>query len=278
MLSRASVVRANAPALRRVAGRRTCQRFQSTVRLSLNVRCRSEQVTDDASPGPSPGKRQHSRCRRCSGRCGRRSCRHVLLSTRPYANSGLTLQLVGYTWYHFSGLKTAVQTSHQVKTYFENARDTVVEKARKNTGSASDALAYLRSVAKSYSSFVPGASSYVDSTFDSLDELQETHGEEMNKILKGATDELTKVVQDGGADAATAAKVYEVLRRRVAELQELGVKVGGDILDMYPQAKEALGGGYEQLKKLSESGGPEAKKIFDDTTSQVRLQSRIYAS
>jgi hypothetical protein len=60
----------------------------------------------------------------------------------------------------------------------------------------------------------------------------------------------------------------------LTELYELGKRAGGDVvnelLESHPEVKEKLGGGYEQLQKLAQDKGPEAKKLLDDTQSQVR--------
>lgn len=178
---------------------------------------------------------------------------------------------IGYVWYYFSGLQTVVQTSKQMKSYMESARDRAIESAKANLKNPNEALSYLRGVARSYASAIPGAQSYVDTTFESLEELSETHGEKMTEIVNKARDELLNIVQKGGADIQTASAVYDVLRRTVKELQELSLQMGGDFLEKHPKLKERVGGGYTELKKLAETKGPQAKKIFDDTTNQVYL-------
>lgn len=175
----------------------------------------------------------------------------------------------GYGWYHTSGLKTAVQTSKDVKAYLQSTRDSVVSKARETAQDPSQALSYLRGVAKSYSSFIPGASGYVDTTFDELDELHKDHGDEMDSILKETMNELHKVASEGKADSATAMRVYEIVGQSVKRLQGLAKKVGGDLLEKNPAIKEKLGSGYDQLQSLAEKAGPEGKNTLDDVTKQV---------
>lgn len=146
-----------------------------------------------------------------------------------------------------------------------------------------EVLRYLRNIARSYVAVVPGLSSYVDTTFDSLEKIAADHADEAREITQGAYDEIQKIVNEGksksgnlsdvGPDAAF--KVLDVLRRRTAELYELGKKAGGsavdELLEKNPQVKEKLGGGYEQLKGLVESRGPEAKKALDEVSNKVRL-------
>ncbi|KAI5117766.1 hypothetical protein M0805_005197 [Coniferiporia weirii] len=232
MLSRTCLARTNALALRRTAIRRPGLRFQST------------------SAGPSQG---YNSSHFAAGVAG-----------------GATVVLAGYVWYHTSGLKTAVQTSKEVKAYIQSTRDSVVARARETAKNPSQALAYLRGIARSYATIIPGASGYVDKTFDELDALHEQHGSEMDSILKEATDELQRVAGEGGADTKTATRIYEILSKSVSRMQELGKKVGGDILEMNPAIKEKFGGGYEQLKSMAEKAGPDGKKALDEVTKQIK--------
>ncbi|EJD02753.1 uncharacterized protein FOMMEDRAFT_167922 [Fomitiporia mediterranea MF3/22] len=183
---------------------------------------------------------------------------------------GATVALAGYVWYHTSGLKTALQTSKDIKSYLQTTRDNVVSKARETAKNPSQALSHLRGIAKSYSNFIPGASGYIDTTFDELDDLYGAHSGEMDSILKETTDELSKVANQGRADTATAAKVAEIVGNAVRRMQELGKKVGGDILDKSPMVKEKLGSGYEQLQSLAEKAGPEGRKALDEVQKQVK--------
>ncbi|KAI0690907.1 hypothetical protein BC835DRAFT_1417494 [Cytidiella melzeri] len=188
---------------------------------------------------------------------------------------GAAVLLGAYGYYHFSGAKKAVDASKVVHAYYQQTKATVAEKAPK---SPSEALQYLRSVAKSYAGIIPGASSYVDSTFDSLDELHNTHGEELNKILQGAYDEIREVLKDvkdqESIDAAKAGKLMNILGKRVSELNELGKKAGNDAVakleDKYPMVAQMIGSSYSELKGLAQRGGPEAKKFVDDSIAQIQ--------
>ncbi|KAI0728220.1 hypothetical protein C8Q72DRAFT_885546 [Fomitopsis betulina] len=228
-------------ATRRVAGRRIIQRCQST---------------GSGSPPPSS------------------ATSHIAAGV---AGGGVVILGV-YAWYHFSGAKIAVNTARQAHDYYQATKRSISEKAPKNPN---EVIQFLRSTAKSYSSFVPGLSKYVDSTFDSLDELHETHGEEVDKILRQGYDEIWEILKDekSGADVQTGMKVMEILRRSSGQLEEVGKRVGQDVFhklgEQYPELKEKLGGGYEELKRAAEKNGPEAKRIFDETTSQI---TQIFSS
>ncbi|OJT01839.1 hypothetical protein TRAPUB_7704 [Trametes pubescens] len=224
---------------RRVAGKRTFQRFQSTGP--------SSSVSQGTSFGAS----------------------HVVAGL---AGGGAVL-LGGYTWYHFSGVKTAVSASQTATKYYQDTKAAIAEKAPKNPN---EALEYLRGVARSYLVLIPGARPHVDAAFDTIDELRESHGDEVNRIVSDGYEEVRKIVQASGSgvDIATATKVYEVLQKRSGELQALGEKAGkdafGSLSEKYPQVSEKLGGGYDELRKLAQSKGPEAKKLYDETSGQIK--------
>jgi hypothetical protein len=175
-----------------------------------------------------------------------------------------------FGWYQFSGLKTVVSTSKTLESGLAEVKKTIVEK----TPTPDEALDYFRGVAKSYGAMIPGAKAYIDPFFDSVDELKKTHGEETQKIIKGAYDEIKETVNKGGFDVKTGETVLEILKRRGAEVEELGKNVGADfikpILDKNPQLKEAVGGSYDELKDLADKHGPEAKKTYDDLVKQLK--------
>ena len=147
----------------------------------------------------------------------------------------------------------------------------MVAKTREVARDPSKALEYLRGVAKSYSSFIPGAGAYVDSTFDQLEEIRQTHGDELDKILSETTDEIQKAASKGGADATTAAKIFEIVKKSVSRMQEVGRKAGRDLLDKNPAVKEHLGSVYDQFLNIAEHGGPDARRIISEVSKQVRF-------
>jgi len=186
-----------------------------------------------------------------------------------YISFGFLLTKV-YGWYQMSGLKTVVKTSKQLESGLAEVKKTIAEK----TPSADEAMNYFRGVAKSYGTIVPGASAYIDPMFDSLDELKKTHAEETEKIIKGTYDEVKETVVKGGFDLKTGEKVIEILKRRAAEVEDLGRRVGTDfikpVIDKNPQLRDALGGSYDDLKQLVAKHGPEAKAKYDDLVKQLK--------
>jgi len=175
-----------------------------------------------------------------------------------------------YGWYQFSGLKTVVKTSKTLESGLAEIKKTIAEK----TPSADEAVNYFRGVAKSYGSLIPGANAYIDPMFDTLDELRKTHGEETEKIITGTYDEVKEAVVKGGFDVKTGEKVVEILKCRAAEVEDLGKRVGTDfikpVIDKNPQLRDAIGGSYDDLKRLVATHGPEAKAKYDDLVEQLK--------
>jgi hypothetical protein len=167
-------------------------------------------------------------------------------------------------------LKTVVKTSKTLESGLEEVKKALAEK----TPSADEALNYFRSVAKSYGSLIPGASSYIDPMFDTLDELKQSHGEEAEKIIKGTYHEVRETVVNGSFDLKTGEKVVEILKRRAVEVEQLAEKVGTDVLkpviDKNPQLGDAIGGSYDDLKRLVAKHGPEARAKYDDLVKQLK--------
>lgn len=97
-----------------------------------------------------------------------------------------------YSWYHFSEVKKVVDATKGIRTY--------LNKSFSNPGKASSnpALAYLRGAAKSYAATVPGASLFIDSAFDSVDEIFDAHQEEASIVTQRACDELQGIVRQNG--------------------------------------------------------------------------------
>lgn len=168
-----------------------------------------------------------------------------------YLNGGFNK---GYTWYHFSGLKKVVDAKNRAKVYLQETRQSLSEKHN-----PSRALVYLRKVAKTYVTPLPGAEVLVDEAFDSVDHIVETHDEEANLILTKAYQEIRDAIRLNGdqRSVTTAIQVMGVLKRRLSELQALGTKVGGDTLgplwERFPDTQIGLGIG--ELLNLARSVG-----------------------
>ena len=122
---------------------------------------------------------------------------------------GGIVSILGYSYYHYSGASTFINTAHAAKTKVEAAFKKSTEKAPE----PNEAIQWLRQTATSYAGFIPGAKGYVNTAFDDLESIQKQHGDEVNKIVKDAYDEL-KDVGKQGASMDSVAKVWDVVEVR----------------------------------------------------------------
>ncbi|CAE6419112.1 unnamed protein product [Rhizoctonia solani] len=185
------------------------------------------------------------------------------------AGGGVVL-IGGYLWYQFSGVKTAVDASQRVSNTLNSAKTQI----KNSLPPPNEALSYLRSVSKSYAVFIPGGSQYVDSVFDSIDELHDSHGEEIDSIISGAYNDIKKIANERKSmDVDSALAILGVLQRRAGELGNVAGKLSSDavspILDRYPKLRDALGGNWDEFKDFARRHGPEAKKLYDDTANKI---------
>jgi hypothetical protein len=171
----------------------------------------------------------------------------------------------GYSWYHFSGAKTLVNTSKQTQAYLEQTKQTIAEKAPE----PNEAFQWLKDTVKGYAVFIPGARDYVDTTFDDLDKIRNDHGKEFDQVVSGAYNELHDLTTKEGLNAASASKALQILQKTSKQLFDLAGDAAGNILDNHPQLKEKIGGSYDQLKEMGDSYGPQAKEEVNRTWKQI---------
>ncbi|KAJ5130384.1 uncharacterized protein N7515_006423 [Penicillium bovifimosum] len=173
--------------------------------------------------------------------------------------------VTGYTWYHFSGVKTVVNTSKQTQAYFDQAKQKIAEK----TPEPNEAFDWLRDTVKSYAVFIPGARAYVDTAFDDLEKIRKDHGKEFDQVISDAYKELHDLTKSEGVTTASAGKALQILQKYSKSLFDLAGDAAGNILDNHPQLKEKFGDSYDQLKQMGESYGPQAKEEFNKTWEQI---------
>ena len=172
----------------------------------------------------------------------------------------------GYTYYHFSGAKTLVNTAHQTKAYFEQAQSRLAQAAPE----PNEALKWLRSTATMYAAFIPGASGYVNTAFNDLDAVRAKHGGKVDDIVAQTYNEIKDVTKDKGMSVETATQVWEIIQKRMKQIGELAGDAAQDILNNHPDLKAKVGGNLDQLKEMGDKYGPEAKKQVDQTWDQVQ--------
>ncbi|KAG8738810.1 hypothetical protein FRC10_006463 [Ceratobasidium sp. 414] len=185
------------------------------------------------------------------------------------AGGGVVL-VGGYLWYQFSGLKTAVDTSKRISSTISSAKNQAVQ----SLPEPNEAIQYLRRVAKSYTVFVPGAAEYIDPVFGTIDELYDTHRDEVDKIINGTYTDIKKIVdQRKSMDLDSAFAILGVLRQRLGEFATFAGNLSSDamtpILEKHPKLRDSLGGSWDELKSLANRHGPEVKKLYDDTANKI---------
>ncbi|CUA74518.1 hypothetical protein RSOLAG22IIIB_11278 [Rhizoctonia solani] len=170
----------------------------------------------------------------------------------PVSISHIASGLAGGGAVVIGGVKTAVDSSQRIASTLNNAKVQI----KNSLPPPNEALSYLRSVTKSYAVFVPGGSQYVDSVFDSIDELHNSHREEIDSIVSGAYNDIKKITNERKSmDLDSALAILGVLQKRAGELGnvagELSSDAVGPILDRHP------------------NHAPEVKKLYDDTANKI---------
>lgn len=132
-----------------------------------------------------------------------------------------------------------------------------------------EAIKWLRSIARSYAAFIPGARGHVDAFFDDLDAIHRKHGKEVDIIVTEAYSELKVIVASEGMSVSAAKKAWVILQKFMKRIGHLAGDASEDILNNHPSLKEKVGGNIDQLKQMGENYGPEAKKQIEETWSQA---------
>lgn len=92
----------------------------------------------------------------------------------------------------------------------------------------------------------------------------------MDKIVQSTYKDLQKVIKDEGASIGGVVKAWQTLQGAAREISELAKDVGQDVLKRHPEVQEQFGGKFNELKKMGEQYGPEAKKEVDETWNQIQ--------
>jgi phosphate uptake regulator len=187
---------------------------------------------------------------------------HAAIGAVSGAAAALT---VGYIFYRTSGARDVVMATKTTKDYVNSA----TKKIKETTPEPNEALQWLRNAAQSYAAFIPGAKGYVDSAFDDLDSIREKHGDEVDKIVREAYDEMRNVLGNGDVSLVTAHRTWEVISKHMSRIADLAGDSAQQIMDNHPALKEKVGGNWDKLKEYGDKYGPEAKKEVDRTWKQI---------
>lgn len=99
--------------------------------------------------------------------------------------------------------------------------------------------------------------------------MQQNHGGEVDRIVNDTYKELQNATKKG-ISMDTAAKTWEIIEKAITQLGELAANSASEVLDNHPQIKEEVGGNLDQLQRMVDSYGPEAKEQLDQTYQQIK--------
>jgi hypothetical protein len=140
---------------------------------------------------------------------------------------------------------------------------------KEETPEANEVLKWFRKTATSYTSFIPGAKSYVDTAFNDLDSVEKKHCGEIDEIESNAYSEIREATK-ADLSREMVYKTWDILQQHLTHLGELAQTSAGEILDNHPEIKEKVGVNLDELKNMANSYGPEAKKEFEKTYEQIK--------
>merc|ERR1712000_803304 len=174
-----------------------------------------------------------------------------------------------YSLYTFTPAGRTASTINKTDMEANKKYKEAAQKLQEKTPNADQAVDSIKQFAYSYVARIPGGRAYVDTAFDDWEKVRQNHKEEADKLVNDAYKQFQDVAKSG-LSLETASKAYEVLADLTKKVADLSGDAFGDILDNHPQVKEKLGGNVDQLKRMGEEYGPEAKKQVDETWKQLK--------
>ena len=186
------------------------------------------------------------------------------------ALSGAAASVVlGYGWYQYSGTAKLVNTAKETQDYVLNAQQKFKQQVQEKAPSPNEALKWLRQVSTYYAGFIPGASGFVNTTFDDLEKVRGKHGEEVDKIVSEAYNELKGLAKQD-MSLQTAQQAWEIIQKHTERIAKLAGDAAEDILENHPQLKDTVGNNVKQLKQMGDQYGPQAKEQVEKAWNEVR--------
>ncbi|KAK4152108.1 hypothetical protein C8A00DRAFT_35236 [Chaetomidium leptoderma] len=136
------------------------------------------------------------------------------------------------------------------------------------TPTTDEAVDKLRQFCYSYVAWVPGGRQYVDTAFNDLAAIRKSHGDEVDKIVSETYREFQDIARTG-LSLESASKAYEALANLAKKVASLSGSAADQILERHPDLNDKVGEPIQQLKQMGAQYGPEARKLVDETWSQV---------
>ncbi|KAI8823172.1 uncharacterized protein EV422DRAFT_523618 [Fimicolochytrium jonesii] len=180
---------------------------------------------------------------------------------------GVAVLAGGYAYYKFSGAADVVASAQKTVATVKQVTDAAPSPAQ--AGHA--VVKAIRAVAPSFFKVVPGLDSVVDQGFEQLDELAETHGEEVEKLVKDTYAELAKLAKRG-FNEDTLKEATVIVSAKLDEAQKLAIDIGSDATDKIfaknPELKKTVQSSINELKEMVDV--PEAQKILNETYAEIK--------
>lgn len=194
-------------------------------------------------------------------------------SSNSHFTAGIAGGLAGATLlYGIYSFTPAGRTASKINKAAKEAELKYLQAAKKlqdNTPSSDQAIDSIKQFAYSYVGWIPGGKAYVDTAFEDWEKVRENHKDEADELVQDAYKQFQDLSKTG-LSLETASKAYEVMADLAKKVAGLSGDAISDILDNHPQIKERLGGNVDQLKRMGETYGPEAKKQVDETWKQLK--------
>ncbi|KAF7783053.1 hypothetical protein Agabi119p4_2429 [Agaricus bisporus var. burnettii] len=136
-----------------------------------------------------------------------------LLTLSGFAGGAVATAAGGYAIYRWSGIGDIVDKVRRFTRRSEQRNDSQNE-------TAAQLFSALRMLAKAYVAGIPGAGILVDTAFDQVGNIVDSHQEEARTALKSAMEDIQKAVKARGTDSKTAAwDVLIILRDKLGQIQ-----------------------------------------------------------
>ncbi|KAH6605087.1 hypothetical protein Trco_006794 [Trichoderma cornu-damae] len=170
--------------------------------------------------------------------------------------------------YSFTPAGRAASKVNRAVKDAEKKYQEAAKRLQANAPSSAQAVDSIKQFAYSYVGWMPGGRDYVDAAFRDWETVRRAHGEEADKIVNDAYRRLQEISKSS-LSIETASRAYDVLADLAKETANLAGDALSDVVDNHPRVREKLGGNIDQLKRMGERYGPEAKRQVDETWRQV---------
>ncbi|KAI8588763.1 hypothetical protein BDZ88DRAFT_420433 [Geranomyces variabilis] len=180
---------------------------------------------------------------------------------------GSAVLLAGYGYYRYSGAADVVAAAQKTV----DAAKAIQEKAPSPSAAGKAVVNAIKAVSPGFVAVIPGLDDVLNKGLSQLDELAETHGDEVNELVHKMYADLQKLSKKG-FNEDTLKEAVALIQERLKEAQKLGVKIGSDatdkVLESNPELKKSVESGINELKDMVDS--PEVEKILHDTYAELK--------